>query len=52
MKIVALLVALVVAAVGLSGVFAPDSLVAIGRRLVTPGGMYVIAALRSPSASC
>ena len=46
MKTVALLVALVVVAAGLSGLVVPDLLLAIGRRLVTPGAMWVIAALR------
>lgn len=46
MKTVALLVALVVVAAGLTGLVAPDLLVAIGRSLVTPGGMYLIGGLR------
>ena len=46
MKTVALLVALVVAAVGFTGVVAPDLLLTIGRHLVTPAGMYVIGAMR------
>ena len=46
MKTVALLVALVVAAVGFTGVVAPDLLITIGRHLVTPAGMYVIGAMR------
>ena len=46
MKTVALLVALVVVAAGLTGLVAPDFLLAIGRSIITPGGMYVIGALR------
>jgi len=46
MRSVALLVALFVMVVGLSGVFRPDSLLTVGRYVVTPVGLYAIAALR------
>ena len=46
MKTLALLVALFVIAAGLTGVIAPDRLIAIGRQLITPTGLYVIGALR------
>jgi hypothetical protein len=46
MRSLALLVALFAVAVGMAGVFAPDSLVTVGRYVVTPVGLYAIAALR------
>jgi hypothetical protein len=46
MRSLALLVALFVMAVGMVGVFTPDSLLAVGRYVVTPGGLYAVAALR------
>ncbi len=41
-----MLVALFIVVVGMAGVFAPDSLVTVGRYVVTPVGLYAIAALR------
>jgi hypothetical protein len=46
MKIAASLVAVFAIVVGVVGIFTPDSLMAIGRYVVTPVGLYVIAALR------
>ena len=46
MRIAALLVALFVIVVGVVGIFTPDSLMTIGRYVVTPVGLYAIAALR------
>lgn len=46
MRSLALVVALFVMVVGLAGVFTPDSLLTVGRYVVTPVGLYVIAALR------
>jgi hypothetical protein len=46
MRALALLVGLVVVLIGLTGVVAPDSLMAVGRRAITPAGLYGIAALR------
>jgi hypothetical protein len=46
MRSLGLLVALFAVAVGMAGVFAPDSLVTVGRYVVTPVGLYAIAALR------
>ena len=46
MRFLALLVALFIVVVGMAGVFAPDSLVTVGRYVVTPVGLYAIAALR------
>ena len=46
MKLLGLLVALFIALIGLTGVFAPDRLMAIGQCSVTPSGIYVAAALR------
>ena len=46
MKALALLVALFVIVVGITGVIAPDRVMAIGRQLITPTGLYVIGALR------
>jgi hypothetical protein len=46
MRFLALLVALLIVVVGLAGVFAPDRLITVGRYVVTPVGLYAIAALR------
>jgi hypothetical protein len=46
MRIAALLVALFAIVVGVVGIFTPDSLMTIGRYVVTPVGLYVIAAVR------
>lgn len=46
MKSLALLIALFVIVVGLTGVIAPDRLITIGGQLITPTGLYVIGALR------
>jgi hypothetical protein len=46
MRTAVLLVALFVIVVGVVGLVAPDSLMAIARYVVTPVGLYVIAALR------
>jgi hypothetical protein len=46
MRSLALIVALFVMLAGMTGVFAPDSLMTIGRYVVTPAGLYAIAAFR------
>ena len=46
MRIAALLVALFAIVVGVVGIFKPDSLMTIGWYVVTPVGLYVIAAVR------
>ena len=46
MKSLALLVALVSMIVGVAGIFTPDSLISVGRYVVTPVGLYVVAVLR------
>jgi hypothetical protein len=46
MRYLALAVAAFLALVGITGVFAPDLLVAIGRYVVTPAGLYAIAVVR------
>jgi hypothetical protein len=46
MKAVGLLIALFVMVVGTVGLFTPDSLIAVGRYVVTPIGLYAVAALR------
>jgi hypothetical protein len=46
MRIAALLVALFVVVVGVVGILTPDSLMTIGRYVVTPVGLYAVAALR------
>lgn len=46
MKLLGLLIALFIALIGLTGVFAPDRLMTIGPYFVTPLGIYVAAALR------
>jgi hypothetical protein len=46
MRPLALLVALFIMVVGIVGVVAPDRLMAAGRYVITPVGLYAIAALR------
>ena len=46
MRSLVLLVAFFVMVVGMVGVFTPDSLLTVGRYVLTPGGLYAIAALR------
>lgn len=46
MRSLALLVALFIMVVGVTGIFTPDSLVMVGRYVVTPVGLYAVAALR------
>lgn len=46
MRLLGYLVALLIALVGLTGVFAPDHLVALAQHLVTPAGICVAAGLR------
>ena len=46
MRSLALLVALFIMVVGMAGVFTPDSLITVGRYVVTPVGLYAVAALR------
>jgi hypothetical protein len=46
MRSLALLIALFIVAVGMAGVMAPDSLVTVGRYVITPVGLYAVAALR------
>jgi hypothetical protein len=46
MRSLALLVALFIMVVGLAGIFAPDRLMTVGQYVVTPVGLYAIAALR------
>jgi hypothetical protein len=46
MRIAALLVAIFAIVVGMVGIFTPDSLLTVGRYVVTPVGLYAIAALR------
>jgi hypothetical protein len=46
MKTSAVLIGLVVIAVGIMGVVAPDALVTIGRYVVTPVGLYIVAIVR------
>ena len=46
MKRLALFVATVVMIIGIVGVVAPDRLIAAGRYVMTPAGLYAIAALR------
>jgi hypothetical protein len=46
MRIAALFVALFAIVVGVVGILLPDSLMTIGRYVVTPVGLYAIAALR------
>jgi hypothetical protein len=46
MRSLALFVASVIMVVGLVGIVTPDSLMAVGRHMATPAGLYVVAALR------
>jgi len=46
MRSLTLLVALFIVAVGMAGVIAPDNLVTVGRYVITPVGLYAVAALR------
>lgn len=46
MRVLALLVALLVIIIGIVGVVAPDRLIMAGRYVMTPVGLYAIAALR------
>jgi len=46
MRVLTLLVTLFIMVVGLVGVFTPDSLITVGRYVVTPIGLYVVAAVR------
>jgi hypothetical protein len=46
MRSLALLVALFIMVVGVAGILTPDSLLTVGRYVVTPVGLYVVAALR------
>jgi hypothetical protein len=46
MRSLALLVALFIIVAGMVGIFAPGSLLTVGRYVVTPAGLYAIAVLR------
>ena len=46
MRFLLLLVALFIMVVGVVGIFTPDSLITVGRYVLTPVGMYAIAAVR------
>ena len=46
MRSLALLVAFFIMCVGVTGVFMPDTLISVGRYVVTPNGLYAVAALR------
>ena len=46
MRFLALVVALFIIVVGLVGVFMPDNLMTVGRYVLTPVGLYAIAAAR------
>jgi hypothetical protein len=46
MRLPALLIGVLVLLVGAIGVAAPDVLLSVGRSVITPGGLYAIAALR------
>jgi hypothetical protein len=46
MKSLALLVALFIMVVGVAGIFTPDSLIRVGRYVVTPVGLYAVAIFR------
>lgn len=46
MRSIALLVALLIMVAGLAGILAPDGLLALERYVVTPAGLWVVAALR------
>jgi uncharacterized membrane protein len=46
MRLLALLVALLMALIGLTGIVSPETLAALGHHAVTPTGLYVVAAVR------
>jgi hypothetical protein len=46
MQVLALLVALLMALIGLTGIVSPETLGSLGRHAVTPTGLYVVAAIR------
>ena len=46
MRLLALLVALLMALIGLTGIVSPETLADVGRHAVTPVGLYVVAAVR------
>ena len=46
MQLLALLVALLISLIGLTGVVSPETLAALGRHVLTPTGLYVVAAGR------
>lgn len=46
MKSLALLIGVGVLVVGIVGFFAPERLIGFGQQIMTPGGLYAIAALR------
>ncbi len=46
MKPLALLVAFFIMCVGVTGIFMPDTLISVGRDVVTPNGLYAVGALR------
>jgi len=46
MKFLALLLALFVIVVGIAGVVRPEILITVGRYVITPAGLYAVAALR------
>ena len=46
MRMIALVISGVVILVGAVGVAAPDVILSVGRSVITPGGLYAIAALR------
>ena len=46
MRSLALLVAFFIMCVGVTGIFMPDTLISVGRYVVTPNGLYAVAALR------
>jgi len=46
MRLTALVIGVIVILVGAVGVAAPDVVLSVGRAVITPGGLYAIAALR------
>ena len=46
MRLAGLLIALFVVVVGVVGILTPETLIGVGRNILTPRGMYAIAALR------
>jgi hypothetical protein len=46
MRLLGLVIGVLVILVGVVGVAAPDVLLSVGRSVITPGGLYAIAALR------